>query len=120
MNDAIDKVLARVTEYWKKDVDKGIQYKLIFNLSTDFDEDQIEEIQFTLMDAIEDMSKSSKENIVTAQTIDYLIWCDPEKYDKSSKVYRYLKKYFTQEETEGTIRKLNVNRKMILLKVNYE
>ncbi len=120
MNDAIDKVLARVTEYWKKDVDKGIQYKLIFNLSTDFDEDQIEEIQFTLMDAIEDMSKSSKENIVTAQTIDYLIWCDPEKYDKSSKVYRYLKKYFTQEETEGTIRKLNVNRKMVLLKVNYE
>ena len=120
MNDAIDKVLARVTEYWKKDVDKGIQYKLIINLSTDFDEDQIEEIQFALMDAIEDMSKSSKENIVTAQTIDYLIWCDPGKYDKSSKVYRYLKKYFKQEETEGTLRKLNVNRKMILLKVNYE
>jgi hypothetical protein len=120
VNDAIDKVLSRVTEYWKKDVDKGIQYKLIFNLSTDFDEDQIEEIQFALMDAIEDMSKSSKENIVTAQTVDYLIWCDPENYDKSSKVYRHLKKYFKQEETEGTLRKVNVNRKMILLKVNYE
>ena len=120
MNDAIDKVLARVTNYWKKDVDKGIQYKLIFNLSTDFDEDQIEEIQFALMDAIEEMSKSSKENIVTNQTVDYLIWCDPKKYDKSSKVYRYVKKYFKQEETEGTLRKVNVNRKMILLKVDYE
>jgi len=120
MNDAIDKVLARVTEYWKKDVDKGIQYKLIFNLSTDFDEDQIEEIQFALMDAIEEMSKSSKENIVTNQTVDYLIWCDPAKYDKSSKVYRYVKKYFKKEETEGTLRKVNVNRKMILLKVDYE
>jgi len=120
MNDAIDKVLSRVTNYWKKDVDKGIQYKLIFNLSTDFDEDQIEEIQFALMDAIEEMSKSSKENIVTNQTVDYLIWCDPKKYDKSSKVYRYVKKYFKQEETEGTLRKVNVNRKMILLKVDYE
>ena len=120
MNDAIDKVLSRITNYWKKDVDKGIQYKLIFNLSTDFDEDQIEEIQFALMDAIESMSKSSKENIVTAQTVDYLIWCDPKKYDKSSKVYRYVKKYFKKEETEGTLRKVNVNRKMILLKVDYE
>ena len=120
MNDAIDKVLSRVTNYWKKDVDKGIQYKLIFNLSTDFDEDQIEEIQFALMDAIEEMSKSSKENIVTNQTVDYLIWCDPKKYDKSSKVYRYVKKYFKKEETEGTLRKVNVNRKMILLKVDYE
>lgn len=120
MNDAIDKVLSRITNYWKKDVEKGIQYKLVFNLSTDFDEDQIEEIQFALMDAIEEMSKKSKENIVTDQTVDYLIWCDPEKYDKSSKVYRYLKKYFKKEETEGTLRKVNVNRKMILLKVDYE
>jgi len=120
MNDAIDKVLARVTEYWKRDVDKGIQYKLIFNLSTDFDEDEIEEIQFALMDAIEEMSKSSKENIVTNQTVDYLIWCDPSKYDKSSKVYRYVKKYFKKEDTGGTLRKVNVNRKMILLKVDYE
>jgi hypothetical protein len=120
MNDAIDKVLSRITNYWKKDVDRGIQYKLIFNISTDFDEDQIEEIQFALMDAIEEMSKSSKENIVTNQTVDYLIWCDPKKYDKSSKVYRYVKKYFKKEETEGTLRKVNVNRKMILLKVDYE
>ena len=120
MNDAIDNVLNRITNYWKKDVDRGIQYKLIFNLSTDFDEDQIEEIQFALMDAIEEMSKSSKENIVTNQTVDYLIWCDPAKYDKSSKVYRYVKKYFKDEETEGTLRRINVNRKMILLKVDYE
>ena len=28
--------------------------------------------------------------------------------------------YFKKEETEGTLRKVNVNRKMILLKVDYE
>lgn len=120
MNDAIDKVLSRLTNYWKKDLKKGIQYKLLFNISTDFDEDQVEEIQWALMDAIEAMTKSSKENIVTSQTMDYLIWCDPGKYDKSSKVYRYVKKYFKKEGTEGTLRKVNVNRKMILLKIDYE
>ena len=120
MNDAIDKVLSRITNYWKQDVSKGLQYKLVFNLSTEFDEDQVEEIQFAIMDAIEDMSNSSKENIVTNQTVDYLIWCDPEAYDKSSKVYRSVKKYFSKEGTEGTLRKVTVNRKMVLLKIDYE
>ena len=120
MNDAIDKVLSRVNKYWKKDLDKGIQYKLVFNIASDFDEDEVEEIQFALMDAIEEMSKNSKENVVTSQTMDYLIWCDPGKYDKSSKVYRYVKKYYKKEGSPGVLRKININRKMVLLKVDYE
>ena len=93
MNDAIDKVLSRVNSYWKSDLSRGIQYKLVINLSTEFDEDEIEEVQFAVMDAIEEVANKSKENIVTAQTLDYLIWCDGEKYDKSSKIYRYIKIY---------------------------
>jgi len=120
MGDAIDKVLSRVNKYWKKDLEKGIQYKLVFNMSSDFDEDEVEEIQFALMDAIEEMATKSKENIITNQTMDYLLWCDPNKYDKSSKVYRYVKKYFKKEDAPGTLRKINVNRKMVILKVDYE
>ena len=120
MSDAIDKVLSRITNYWKSDIERGIQYKLVVNISTDFDEDQIEEIQFAFIDAVEEIANSSKENIITSQTIDYLIWCNPPKYDKSSKVYRYVKKAFKKAEVEGVLRKLNINRKMILLKVDYE
>jgi|TARA_B110000495_G_C23034342_1_gene617135 hypothetical protein len=120
MNDAIDKILSRIKSYWVKDINQGVQYKLVFDISTDFDEDEVEEIQFALMDAIEDLSKKSKENIITNQTMDYLIWCDSDKFNKSSKVYRFLKKYFKKEGTNGILRKVNVNRKMILLKVDYE
>ncbi|MCH8011838.1 MAG: hypothetical protein IIA61_07815 [Candidatus Marinimicrobia bacterium] len=120
MNDAVDNVLSRITNYWKDDVKRGVQYKLIVNISTDFDEDQIEDIQFAFMDVVEEIAKSSKENIVTDQTLDYIIWCDPAKYDKSSKVYRKIKKAFKDAETEGTLRRININRKMILLKVDYE
>ena len=46
------------------------------------------------------------------------------KYDKSSRVYRYLKKEFNNfvedEGVDATLRKINVNRKMILLKVDTE
>ena len=73
-----------------------------------------------MMDAIEEVSKKSKENIVTSQTLDYLIWCDNEKYNKSSKIYRYMKKYFKNEGTSGVLRRVNVNRKMVILKIDYE
>ena len=122
MNGAIDNVLSRVKNYWKTDLEKGIQYKLVVNISTDFDEDEAEAISFAFMDAVEEIANKSKENIVTSQTLDYLLWCDPGKYDKSSKVYRYLKKQFKNfvedEGVDAQLRKLNVNRKMILLKVD--
>ena len=120
MNDAIDKILSRIRSYWMKDMNQGVQYKLVFDISTDFDEDEVEEIQFALMDAIEELSKKSKENVITNQTMDYLVWCDAGNYNKSSKVYRFLKKYFKKEGTNGILRKVNVNRKMITLKVDYE
>ena len=106
--------------YWKDDLKRGMQYKLIVSISTDFDEDEVEDIQFAFMDAVDKIAQKSKENIVTAQTIDYLIWCNPEKYDKSTKVYRYLKSAFSDQGVEGTLKKIYVNRKLILLKVVYE
>ena len=124
MNGAIDNVLSRLKNYWKSDLEKGVQYKLVVNISTDFDEDEAEAISFAFMDAVEEIAKKSKENIATSQTLDYLLWCDPGKYDKSSKVYRYLKKKFKNfaedEGVDAQLRKLNVNRKMILLKIDSE
>ena len=124
MNGAIDNVLSRLVNYWESDLKNGIQYKLVVSISTDFDEDESEGISFAFMDAVEEISNKSKENIATSQTLDYLLWCDPGKYDKSSKVYRYLKKKFGNfVEDEGVtakLRKINVNRKMILLKVDPE
>ena len=119
-SDAINNVLSRIMNYWKDDLKRGMQYKLIVSISTDFDEDEVEDIQFAFMDAVDKIAQKSKENIVTAQTIDYLIWCNPEKYDKSTKVYRYLKSAFSDQGVEGTLKKIYVNRKLILLKVVYE
>ncbi len=120
MNDAIDKVLSRISNYWKDDLKRGIQYKLIVRITTDFDEDEVEEIQFAFADAVEEISNNYKENVITNQTLDYLLWCDHDKYDKSSKVYRYIKKAFTDAELDAVLRRININRKMILLKIESE
>ena len=123
MNDAIAKVLSRVNQYWKKDLESGIQYKVVISLAaSDFDEEDLEEIQFELMDVIEDMSNKSKENIVTDNTIDYLIWCDPNDYDRSTKIYRKMRSGFRDASSDygAKLGRININRKMILLKVDAE
>ncbi len=119
INDAIDKVLSRIMDYWKSDLARGIQYKLIISISTDFDEEQSEEISFVFMDLLEEITKKGKfkENIVTDQTLDYLIWCDPTDYDKSTKLYRKIKSKFDDEFSDGTVKKVNINRKMVLLQI---
>ena len=117
MKDAIDRVLGRIVNYWKDDITRGIQYKLVVSIGSGFAEDKIEEIQFTFQDAVQAVAKKSKENIVTKQTLDYLIWCDVTKFDKSSKVYREVKKIFDKSNL-GALRQVNINRKVILLKID--
>jgi len=117
MKDAIDRVLARIASYWKDDMTRGVQYKLVVSIGSGFSEDKTEEIQFAFQDAVQVVAKKSKENIVTKQTLDYLIWCDVNKFDKTSKVYREVKKVFDKANL-GTLRQVNINRKMILLKID--
>jgi hypothetical protein len=122
INDAIDKVLSRIMDYWKEDMTRGVQYKLIVSLSNDFDEDQAEEISFIFTDILTQITKNKKfkENIVTKQTLDYLLWCDPANYPQTTKLYRDLKSKFSEEYAEGVLKQVNINRKLVLLKVDVE
>ncbi len=119
INDAIDKALSRIMDYWKEDLDRGIQYKLIISIPPDFDKDQSEEISFAFMNLLEKITRKGrfKENIITDRTLDYLIWCDPAQYDKSTRLYMKIKRGFSDNFAGGTVKKVNINRKMLLLQV---
>ncbi len=119
VNDAIDKVLSRINAYWNEDISRGIQYKLIVSISDDFDKDEAEEISFIFLDILDSVTKGKnyKENIVTKGTLDYLLWCDPAEYDKSTKLYRDIKKAFKDEFEDGDLQQVNINRKLMLLKI---
>jgi hypothetical protein len=117
MNDAIDKVLSRINSYWVDDLNRGIQYKVFVRISPEFDAEMLEEIQFAFADAVDEISKNAKENIVTDQTLDYIIWCDPAKFSRSSNVYRSLKKAFEDQGLDATIKRVNINRKLLTLSI---
>jgi len=117
INDAVDKVLSRINAYWKEDLKRGVQYKLIVRIGEDFDEDEVEDISFAISDLIDRFCNYSKENVVTESTLDYLVWAKMDKFEKSSKLYRAMRKAFPQEFEDGKLRRININRKLILLKV---
>ena len=119
VGDAVDKVLSRIMGYWKEDLSRGIQYKLIFRVEGEFDEDMLDDIQIAVEDVIDRISNRYKQNIITDNTMDYNIWVDPEKYRSPLSVYRILRRQI-QKEVPVKVRRINLNRKLILLKITEE
>ena len=120
INDAIEKVLARINAYWKEDLNRGVQYKVIISIATDYDLDDAENTLFSLTDALAKMSKSTKEVLLTDYTLDYLIWVDPAIYQKSSDIYRDIKKTMDRILPDGKLQRVTMNRKLVVLKITRE
>ncbi|PKN79316.1 MAG: hypothetical protein CVU48_05605 [Candidatus Cloacimonetes bacterium HGW-Cloacimonetes-1] len=118
MNGAIDAVLGRIDAYWREDMTRGVQYKLLISINPSYSEDDAYEIQDVFMDAVNNISKKSKENIATKQTIDYLVWVNPERYSSSRALFRDLKKSFDSSAYGAKLKTITINRKMIVLKVD--
>lgn len=118
-NDAIDKALSRVMNYWKEDVKKGVQYKVIANLTPGLDNFDIDSIHLSFLDAIEEIAVSSRELILTKETVDFLVWIDPNRYDRPLRVYQALKEAFERKGTGATMGRTSINRKLMQLTIDY-
>ncbi len=114
MNDAISKVLDRVNNYWKTDLLRGIQYKLVVNINQSIDSQTAEGIIDYWADLVKKVAQNYKENAVADYTYDVLLWCDPASYRSSSELYRYLRQNY---KGYGTLQKVSLNRKLILLNI---
>jgi len=114
MNDAIDRVLSRISNYWKKDLSQGIQYKVLFTISQDYEIDTAEKIIFQLADLLKTSAKTLKENAIADYTYDVSVWVDPQRFSTTTDVYRYLK---TNYQGLGRMERVSINRKLILLNI---
>ncbi len=114
VNDAIDKVLARVDGYWREDAEQGTQYRLLFKVDEGFPLDDAEDVQFEISDLFDEVFSRSKENIVTDRSMDYLVWATKDEFKKASKIYRFFK---TELEDMANIRRISLNRKLLVLAI---
>jgi len=114
---AIDKVLSRINAYWKEALKRGVPYKLVISIQGDFDSDEREDIAFAMSRVMKQNCKSSKENIATEQTLDYLVWVDSTQITNSRDLYATLRRDFSTEFRQGQLRSINITGKLILLRV---
>jgi hypothetical protein len=112
INGAITNVLARITEFWVEDTRRGIQYKLILNVTGNFSQRQLTDLQFAVSDAVAETFATSREVIVTDATMDYLVWTTNPAHSSSMNIFRDLR---TKLSRHTDVQRININRKLIVL-----
>lgn len=111
INGAIQNVLSRITSYWEDDVARGSQYKIIFKIMDEFTSDEIEEIQFAVSDAMDEMFSTYKENVIADRSMDYLAWATKDEYKRASAIYRDLKESLS---SIANVKRITLNRKFLV------
>jgi hypothetical protein len=112
VNGAISNVLNRVNNYWRDDMERGLQYKIIFRFSEDIDPYEREDIQFEIMDLMSSNFTRYNENVVTDHTMDYLAWAPKETYERASDIYRDFRGALRDY---ARVNRITLNRKLIVI-----
>jgi len=112
VNGAIQNVLARIQAFWAEDARRGVQYKLIFNITGNFTDRQIQDLQFAVSDLIEDMFSSHREIIIADRTMDYIVWARNEEFSRSMNIFREIRQRLSGK---ADVTRININRKLIVL-----
>jgi hypothetical protein len=116
MNDAIDKVLSRIMAYWKDDLTRGLQFKLLFRITGNFDEDTHDEILMATENSLKKLCNRTKQNVITDQTMDYIVWVDPKKYNSPLALFRDIRKQI-ESAVPVKVKRINANRKLLVLEI---
>ena len=119
LNDAVDKALVRVMDFWKEDVSKGVPYKVIVGLDPGLDAYDVDSLQMALLKAVDSISVSYRELVLTDGTMDLLVRIEPSVYDGPLAVYQALKSAFERQGTQALLVRGSLNRKLLQLIIEY-
>jgi len=112
----LDKVLSRIMAYWKEDLTRGLQFKLIFRITGNFDEDTHDEILLATEQVLKKVCNRTKQNVVTDQTLDYIVWVNPQKYNSPLALFRDIRSGI-ESQVPVKVRRISANRKMLILEI---
>ncbi|MBG90270.1 MAG: hypothetical protein CL521_00455 [Actinobacteria bacterium] len=116
VQNSLDQVLSRIMNYWKTDLVKGGQYKVLVRIPDNiFDRSELEQVQDSMLDVLSSMSNYTKESLITNATMDLIIWCDVDRYSTPRKVYRAIRDQFNLVNNRARLVLVNQNRKLVLM-----
>jgi hypothetical protein len=114
-NDAIEKVLQRVQNYWKTDAVRGVQYKVVVKFNGNFTPERKQDLSDALDDLMDKQFPEHRVNISTDKTEDYIVWAPRDKFSGTSAISRAFRQRL---ETPGVkVHELLRNRKLLMLEL---
>lgn len=102
----------KIIAYWKADMNKGQQYKVVMNLKGELADNQIEDLHDFIMQTLKHTFNSIVVNVMTDKTIDLVVYVDPNKYADSQEVYSKIRNAL---KSNVETKKLNITKKLILM-----
>ena len=105
----------KILSYWKNDLSKGNQYKVVINIKGEYSDSQTEDLHDAIMKGLKGNFSSVKVNVMTAKTLDFVIYASAVKYKDTQEVYSKIRQIL---KPLAETKKNNITRKLILMELN--
>ena len=105
---------SKIQNFRKNESQNGVQYKVIMNISSEFDEDFVENLHEVISKQLPGLFKSIKFRAMTDKTVDMTVFATPATYANSQEVYKAIR---TQLKKIVGVKKTNITRKLIMLEL---
>ncbi len=96
------------------ELEKGTQYKVVCRLTGEFTDEQTEEISNLVTMQIRKKFNKMQVSSMTRNTIDLVVYADPDKYDDSQMVYS---EFYEALSGLAKVRRQNITKKLIILEI---
>jgi len=117
VTNALNNVISRLNAYWQEDLKNGSQFKIIFTITGQFDEDTKYDIADAAAKTLKKIAGRTKENVVADNTIDYQAWIQDKDLQSPSALFRELRREFGNNFSQGKLKQITLNRKLIVVGV---
>ncbi len=104
----------KILSYWKNDLSKGNQYKVVINIKGEYSDSQTEDLHDAIMKGLKGNFSSVKVNVMTAKTLDFVIYASAIKYKDTQEVYSKIRQIL---KPLADTKKNNITRKLILMEL---
>ena len=114
VQEAIVKLENKVRDRLAKDLEKGVQYKVVAHLTGEFTDEQAENISNMVSTQIRKKFNKMQVISMSRNTFDLLVYADPDAYDDAQMVYDVF-----VEGLNGLakVRRQNITKKLIILEI---
>lgn len=112
--DAARKLEPEIQKYWNLERSKGSQYKVVLNITGEFEENFIEDLHMAISGALKKLFSSFNINVMTDKTVDVTVLANSATYGNSQEVYAAIRK---ELKNVVDVKKNNITKKLIILEL---